>query len=279
MSFGLNLRTPETIFLFAHRFAFLPSPLLPYAIYSCLQLWHMGRQSHSSHQPGGQQIVSASAIACPGDVTTASGEKSPYEVPRPLETEEIAGVVQDYKKAAQFCKDAGFDFVEIHGANGYLIDQFLQSCTNKRTDRYGGSFENRFRILDEVVTAIKEVYPSEAIGVRLAPNGGFAGMGSEDNAAAFVYYAAELAKHNLGFLHVMDGVGFGQHSFKLLTLSDIRKVYDGVIMANVGYTKETADGVIRSGAADMVRTSTSCATSSLLLYSPRADFFFSLFPF
>lgn len=142
-----------------------------------LQLWHMGRQSHSSYHEGGALPVSASAVAVGGDVggdgttTAEGGEKAPYEVPRALETAEVPGVAADYGAAAARAKAAGFDGVEIHAANGYLIDQFLQSCSNKRTDAYGGSLENRFRFLDEVLGQVLKVYSPDRVSVRFSPNG------------------------------------------------------------------------------------------------------------
>mmetsp|Transcript_3260 Transcript_3260/g.6800 ORF Transcript_3260/g.6800 Transcript_3260/m.6800 type:complete len:370 (-) Transcript_3260:150-1259(-) len=215
------------------------------------QLWHQGRVTSSCFH--GLQPVSASAIAATGQATDYDGSKHPFEVPRALETNEIAGVVEEYLTAARNAKEAGFDGVEIHAANGYFLDQFLQTVSNKRTDRYGGSKENRFRILAEVVEAVKQVFPSTRIGVRLSPNGAFNSMGSADNFDVFTYYISELNKLNLGYLHLMDGLGFGFHGLcKQMKLADARKVFDGVIMGNVGYEKLTAEGAILSGAADMI---------------------------
>lgn len=215
------------------------------------QLWHMGRVTNSVFH--GLQPVSSSPIAAQGQTTTYELTKVPYEVPRALETSEIATVVEEYRHAAANCKEAGFDGVELHGANGYLLDEFLQSCSNKRDDIYGGSFENRFRIVKEVIEAVKTVYPSTRIGIRLSPNGAFSSMGSADNYDAFMYYLAELNKLNLAYVHVMDGLGFGFHNLcKQLKLADARKVYDGIIIGNVGYDKLTAEGAINTGAADMI---------------------------
>lgn len=135
-----------------------------------LQLWHMGRASHSSFL-GGKPPVSASAIAINGNTHHAATGSVPYETPRALEESEIPGVVADYKNAAARCMAAGFDGVEIHAANGYLIDQFMQSKSNQRSDSYGGSIENRARLLKEVVAAVTSVVPADRVGVRLAPNG------------------------------------------------------------------------------------------------------------
>lgn len=218
-----------------------------------LQLWHMGRQSHSVYQPEHGQVVSASDVQIMnGMCHLPDGSKAPYEKPRPLSTEEVKQTVQDYKNCAALAKKAGFDGVEIHGANGYLIDQFFQSCTNKREDEYGGSFENRARFAIEIIEAVSEVYKPTQIGFRISPNGSFGDMGSEDNDVFFIELAAKLDKYNLGYLHVMDGLGFGFHGkCKALTTSDIRKVYSGTIMGNCGLTRDIAEGMLRSGSMDL----------------------------
>ena len=220
-----------------------------------LQLWHMGRQSHSSYHPTTNRIVSASDIPVTGSkAKTVQMEDAEPEVPVPLSVEEIKQAVQDFADAAKRCKDAGFDGVEIHGANGYLVDQFLQSCSNIRTDEYGGSFENRIRFLKEIIEAIIEsgAYPANRIGLRISPNGDYGSMGSEDNFEMFTYVAQETNKYGLAYIHVVDGLGFGYHGkCKVVTCADIRKHWDGIIICNVGLTKEIAEGMIRSGAADM----------------------------
>ena len=144
-----------------------------------LQLWHCGRALHSSFH-GGKPAVSASAIKINGDYIHTPHGKLPYESPRGLETAEVAAVVQNYQRAEERAKAAGFDGVEIRAANGYLIDQFLQSKTNHRTDRYGGTIENCFRFLKEIVEAILTVWPACRMGVRLSPNGNFNDMGAPD---------------------------------------------------------------------------------------------------
>lgn len=218
-----------------------------------LQLWHMGRASHSSFHKN-KEIVSASAIAIPdGHVYDQDNKQAPHEVPRALETHEIPQVVADFKRGAELAKQAGFDGVEIHGANGYLVDQFLQSSTNHRTDAYGGSFENRYRLLKEIVEAVSQVYSFDRIGIRFSPNGAYNGMGSEDNFELFTYVARQLSSYGLAYLHIMDGLGFGFHGkSKVVTLFDIKKEFNGVIMGNVGYTKDVANGALRSGAVDLI---------------------------
>ena len=176
-----------------------------------LQLWHMGRASHSSYQPTGELPVAPSALAIEGELAHTPTGKQPYEVPRALETAEIASVVQDYAKAAKRARDAGFDGVEIHGANGYLIDQFLQSKTNQRTDAYGGSVDNRNRFMLEVVGAVAAEWPAQRVAIRLSPNGVYNGMGSPDFREQFAAALRGLDRFDLAFVHVMDGLAFGFH--------------------------------------------------------------------
>jgi 2,4-dienoyl-CoA reductase-like NADH-dependent reductase (Old Yellow Enzyme family) len=217
-----------------------------------LQLWHMGRASHSSFH-NGSLPVAPSAIKLNGDLIHTPTGKQSYEVPRALETSEIPRLVQDYQKAAERASMAGFDGVEIHSANGYLIDEFLQSKTNHRQDRYGGSVENRFQFLREIVEAITSVVPANRVGVRLSPNGVFNDMGSPDFREQFLYVAQQLDKNGLGYLHVMDGLAFGFHNLgNPITLDDIRQVFHGPLIGNCGYTQETAEKAIAGGHADLV---------------------------
>jgi N-ethylmaleimide reductase len=217
-----------------------------------LQLWHCGRASHSSFH-GGQPAVSASAIKINGDSIHTPQGKLPYEAPRALETAEVAEAVEDYRRAAERAKAAGFDGVEIHAANGYLIDQFLQSKTNRRRDRYGGSVENRFRFLKEIVEGILTVWPAGQVGVRLSPNGNFNDMGAPDFRETFTEAARRLHAFALAYLHVVDGLAFGFHEQgKPMTLSEFRAVFVGPLMGNCGYTQETAEAAIASGQADLI---------------------------
>lgn len=217
------------------------------------QLWHTGRASHSSYQKDGALPVAPSAIAINGDAHRADDTKGPYETPRALETSEISGIVQAYKEAAERAKEAGFDCIEVHSANGYLLDSFLQTCTNKRDDEFGGSQENRFRIVKHVVEAVIGVYPAAKVGIRLSPNGAYNDMGSPSNADDFAYYVKELNQYGLGFLHIMDGLGFGFHGkCRPFQLVDAKRVYDHPIIANVGYTRDSAENTLRVGAADMI---------------------------
>ena len=218
-----------------------------------LQLWHTGRASHSSYQPEGKLPVAPSAIKIAGDEAYTPNGKQPYETPRALETAEIPGIVEDYRKAAERAKNAGFDGVEIHSANGYLIDQFLQSKTNHRSDRYGGSIEHRYHFLQEVVEAVLTVFPAGRVGVRLSPNGVFNDMGSPDYRETFLYVAQQLNNYNLAYLHFLDGLAFGFHELgEPMTLEEFRQVFDNALIGNCGYTQETAEKAITEGNADAI---------------------------
>lgn len=219
---------------------------------SFLQLWHCGRASHSSFH-GGKPAVSASPIKINGDSLHTPVGKQPYETPRALATAEVSAVVEDYRRAAEGAKAAGFDGVEIHAANGYLINQFLDSKTNHRTDRYGGSLENRYRFLQEIVEAILTVWPANRVAVRLSPNGNFNDMGAPDFRETFTYVAAQLNAYALAYLHVVDGLVFGFHEQgKPMTLPEFRAVFSGPLMGNCGYTQESAEAAIASGQADLI---------------------------
>lgn len=215
------------------------------------QIWHLGRAAHSCFH--GLQPIAASAIAATGRVTDYDGSKQNYEVPHAVELSEIPAILEEYRVATRNAKEAGFDGIELHAANGYFIDTFLQSSSNARTDEYGGSVENRFRLLSQIIEVAKENFPSNRIGVRLSPNGAFNSMGSADNFDSFMAYLSMLNERDLAYVHVMDGLGFGFHNLcKQLKLADARKVYDGIIIGNVGYTRDTAEGAIGTGAADMI---------------------------
>jgi N-ethylmaleimide reductase len=218
-----------------------------------LQLWHTGRASHSSFQLNNQLPVAPSAIKIEGAEAHTPNGKQPYETPRALETEEISQVVADYRQAAANAKQAGFDGVEIHSANGYLIDQFLESKTNKRSDRYGGSLENRYRFLKEIVESILTVWDASRVGIRLSPNGVFNDMGSPDYRETFTYVVQQLNNYGLAYLHLLDGLAFGFHEQgEAMTLSEFRKIYDGVLMGNCGYERESAEQAIANSDADLI---------------------------
>ncbi|MEO0948054.1 MAG: alkene reductase [Cyanobacteria bacterium J06641_5] len=218
-----------------------------------LQLWHCGRASHSDFQPDGGPPVAPSAVRLNGEGVHTPKGKQPHETPRALATAEIPGIIEDYRRAAERAKAAGFDGVEVHSANGYLLDEFLQSKTNLRSDRYGGSLPARFQMLKEVVEAVATVWPANRIGVRLSPNGVFNDMGSPDYRETFLYAAKQLNAYGLAYLHVMDGLAFGFHELgDPMTLADFRQVFDGPLMGNCGHTQETAERAIAEGNADLI---------------------------
>lgn len=228
------------------------------------QLWHPGRASHSNFRAGkpgfeGDRAlpVAPTAQKKPSESgtvrhTEAEGEV-PLETPRALTTAECALIAEEHRHAAETAKKAGFDGVEIHCANGFLLDTFLQACSNKRTDRYGGSMDNRFRIVDEVINAVLTVFPAHAIGVKISPNGAYNGMGSPDYRESFLHYATRLNTFGLGYLHIMIGLGFGFHGLgDAMTLRDFRAVFSGPLIANVGYDAETGERELADGNADMI---------------------------
>ncbi|MGB5233435.1 MAG: alkene reductase [Desulfoprunum sp.] len=217
-----------------------------------LQLWHCGRASHSDFHNGALP-VSASAVRLNGDTIRTPLGKKPYETPRPLTVDEIKAVVDDYRKAAANAKAAGFSGIEVHGANGYLINQFLDSTSNRRQDQYGGSLENRFRFFREVLEAVLDVWPAKHVGARISPNGVHNDMGCDDYRDLFPYVAAEIDKLHLGYLHIMDGLAFGFHGKgEPMTLAEFRPLFKGLIIGNCGYTEEAAEARIAAGDADLI---------------------------
>ena len=209
-----------------------------------LQLWHVGRISDPSYH-GGALPVAPSAIAAKGHVSLLRPER-PYVAPRALETEELPGVVEAFRKGAENAKAAGFDGVEIHGANGYLLDQFLQDGSNNRTDRYGGSIENRARLMLEVTDAVVSVWGAGRVGVHVAPRGDAHDMGDSNLPATFGYVASELGKRKIAFLCARE-------SLKEPRLGPaLKKAFGGVYIANEGFTPETAANVVAAGDADAV---------------------------
>jgi N-ethylmaleimide reductase len=217
-----------------------------------MQLWHVGRISHPDFL-GGQQPVAPSAIAPRGVQTyTAQGFKD-IPTPRALDTGEIPGIVDEFRRAAENAKVAGFDGVEVHGANGYLLDQFLEDGTNQRTDEYGGSVENRARLLFEVVDAVAGVWGSERVGVRLSPGGTFNDMCDCHPDQTFAYVARQLAGRNLAYLHLIEPTQpQGEHPSPDLSAHFFRPLYPGTLIVAGGYTLERANAVLRSGEADLV---------------------------
>ncbi|HKI04137.1 MAG TPA: alkene reductase [Thermoanaerobaculia bacterium] len=211
-----------------------------------LQLWHVGRVSDPALQPGGAPPVAPSAIAPEGTFRSVTGPQ-PYVTPRALELAEIPGVVAQFEDGARRALEAGFDGVEIHAANGYLIDQFLRDGSNRRTDAYGGPVESRARFLLETVEAVAGVWGGGRVGVRFSPTSGFNGMSDSDPAATFGYAAEALRRFGLAYLHVIEPVGTPNGVASLL-----RERFGGPFMLNGGYNLETGNAVLAAGAADLV---------------------------
>jgi N-ethylmaleimide reductase len=213
-----------------------------------LQLWHMGRVSHPDFL-GGSLPLAPSAVAAKGETYTPAGKK-PYVRPRALEAEEIPFVVQEYAHAARLAREAWFDGVEIHAANGYLIDQFLRDGSNKRTDRYGGSVENRVRFLSEVTEAVTRAWSSDHVGVRLSPGNPYNDMSDSDPLKTFTYATHELNKFNLAYLHVLEGVSRDASSEAITP--HLRRLYKGTLIVNGGYNKVTATDALAGNEGDLV---------------------------
>ena len=211
-----------------------------------LQLWHVGRISHPSFH-GGDLPVAPSAVRPEGQTFTADGSMEPFVTPRALETDEVAEVVAQFRQGAQNAKAASFDGVEIHGANGYLLDQFLQTGTNKRTDRYGGSAENRSRLLLEVTEAVLEVWDSGRVGVRLSPGGTFNDMSDENPQETFRYVAGALSGYDLAYVH-----GVEQHLGETSASELLRNAYSGALVMAGGYERDSGEEVLQAGRADLI---------------------------
>jgi N-ethylmaleimide reductase len=218
-----------------------------------LQLWHVGRISHPSIQPDGELPVAPSAIAPSfGKAYTYEGEQ-PYVVPRALETDEISGIVEQYRQGAENARAAGFDGVEIHGAFGYLLDQFLQDSSNQRTDRYGGSVENRARLLLEVTEAVVSVWGRGRAGIKLGPSNTYNDMLDSDPVKTFSYVVDSLNRFDLAYVQIMEASEADlRHGGRAIPTSIFRDLYKGTLMVNGGYDKTRANAVLAEGAADLV---------------------------
>jgi N-ethylmaleimide reductase len=219
-----------------------------------LQLWHVGRISHPDLQPNGALPVAPSAIAPEGEAATYTGMQ-PFVTPRALELSEIPEIIEQYRIGAKNALAAGFDGVEIHAANGYLLDQFLQDNTNHRTDAYGGSLENRARLVMEVTAAVVDVWGSDRVGIRLSPSGIFNSMYDSNRAATFSYVVKELNQFHLAYLHLVAPrvEGFGSPDDQPDLGADFfRPIFNGTIITAGGYTLESGNAAIASGNADLV---------------------------
>lgn len=213
-----------------------------------MQIWHAGRAAHPGIN-GGQRTVSSSATAIEGEIHTPAG-KVPHAVPHALSTGEIATIVAAFAQGAKNAIEAGFDGVEVHGANGYLIDQFLRDGVNQRTDAYGGSVENRARFLFEVLGAVSEAIGSERVGLRLSPLNSYNSMKDSDPVGLTAYLAEKLNDFKLAYLHLMRADFFGVQTGDVMTVA--REKYKGVLMGNMGYSAEEAALAIQEGKLDAV---------------------------
>ncbi|MDA5544939.1 MULTISPECIES: alkene reductase [Yersinia] len=222
-----------------------------------VQLWHVGRISHSSLQPGQQAPVAPSAIAA--DTRTTIRDESgawvrvPCSTPRALETEEIPGIINDFRQATANAREAGFDYIELHAAHGYLLHQFMSPASNQRTDQYGGSIENRTRLTLEVVDATAAEWGAEHIGIRISPLGPFNGLDNgEDQEEAALYLVEELNKRNIAFLHISEPDWAGGKPYSDAFRDAVRARFKGVIVGAGAYTAEKAENLIEKGFIDAV---------------------------
>lgn len=218
-----------------------------------LQLWHVGRISHPTLQPGGIAPVAPSAIAPVKQRTyIENGTFADVGMPRALDLNEIPGIIDDYRKATRNAMEAGFDGVEIHAANGYLIQQFLSDKSNHRTDNYGGSIENRLRFALEVTKAVVSEIGADRTGIRLSPVSPANDALDSDPASVYFPLIQALNKFNLAYVHVIEGATGGPREFNGFDFHALRKEFNGFWMVNNGYTLESATEAVSSGYADMV---------------------------
>jgi len=222
----------------------------------CMQLWHVGRISHTFFQPGNVAPVAPSAVRANAKVFIPSGFDD-VSMPRALTVDEIKALVATFRQAAENAKRAGFDMVEVHGANGYLIDQFLRDKTNQRQDVYGGSIQNRARFLLEVVDAVCEVYPAARVGSRISPASTFNDIDDSNPQELFTYVVTELGRRGLGYLHVIEGQTGGARDARpevnFPMLESLFKSSGGhAVMANNGYSREMAESTVQDGKAELI---------------------------
>lgn len=219
-----------------------------------LQLWHTGRSSHSSFQPDGGLPVGPSAIPIASQkVFTAEWKQEAYETPRALGADEIAGIVEDYRQAARNAMAAGFDGVELHAANGYLIEQFLHSRSNRRADAYGGSIENRARLLLEAAEALTGVWGADRVGVRMSPFGTYNDVGDDDPVSLYRHALAELGELDIAYAHMIEARdGAGMDIDAPNAIERLRPFWPGTLILAGGFDGASADAAIREGRADAI---------------------------
>lgn len=227
-----------------------------------LQLWHVGRISHPSLQPDGMLPVAPSAVKPIGQAfienENGEGALAPFVTPRALQTEEMPYIVGQYKRGAKNALDAGFDGVEVHAANGYLPDQFLESSTNRRTDEYGGSIENRVRLLREVVEAVSKIWEPDRVGVRLSPLGALNDISDDDPETTFGYAAEKLSDYGLAYLHIVNPaladvekrIEPNPRALRMVEL--IREKYRGPLIIAGGFDQDSAEVWLDQGKADLI---------------------------
>lgn len=214
-----------------------------------IQLWYCGRISHPGLLPNNATPVAPSAIKPEGEVFTHEGMQ-PFVTPRALTADELPGIVAQYRHAAEMARLAGFDGVEVHAANGYLLDQFLRDGSNHRNDKYGGTTANRMLLLNEVLDAVCEVWPANHVGVRLSPENSFNSMSDSNPQEHFGYYADQLSSRGLAYLHVLEGDMVAQQAN--VDYRALRYRFDGPYMANNGYDMARATSTLENGNADMI---------------------------
>ena len=221
-----------------------------------LQLWHVGRMSHESFHADGKPVapsaIAPDATVWVADLATGEGGVVPCPVPRALETNEIAGIIEDYRQAAENAKTAGFDAVEIHGANGYLIDQFLRSTANHRTDRYGGSVDNRIRFAAEVAEAVAGLMGAERTGIRFSPFITQRGMNDLEAPATILALARKLSDLGLAYIHLAEADGADAPETPENFRRELRGAFSGAIIVAGGYSPSKAEGILEAGLADVV---------------------------
>lgn len=213
------------------------------------QLQYCGRISHPSLLPNNATPVGPSALRPAGQAVTYTGMQD-FVTSRALDTREIPGIVAQFQRGAEMAKRAGFDGVEVHGANGYIIDQFLRDGSNRRTDMYGGSMQNRMHLLNEILDAVCAVWPAQRVGVRLSPENSFNSMSDSDPQAHFEYFVEQLSPRGLAYVHVLEGDMMTKVS--ALDYRDLRSKFVGPYIANNGYDLVRAQTAVRSGAVDLI---------------------------
>ena len=272
-SAGLNITEATAISVQAHGYPQMPGihtaeqvagwRLVTDAVHAAggrgaLQIVHHGRWSHSSYNPDGSLPVAPSAIAPPGHAYMPTFEQRPYEVPRALEISELTAIVTDFRKAARSARQAGFDSVEIHGANGFLLDQFIQDGSNRRTDSYGGTIENRARLLLQVVDGVVSDIGADRTAVRLSPHGNLGGLSDSDTVPHFSTVIRELGKRGLAYLHLIEprassaGIADSASLDSADNASLFRHLFDGSMITAGGYTPAMGVAAIQDGLADAV---------------------------